>query len=109
MGGYWNSHKGLKIGLDFADDFLYSITMTTHEELVVTAWELTRDAFGYKPNYVGMDRMSDDELRIEIDFLSGLIKREMESERQEELDHESAVERAMTVHSGFSIGELIGA
>lgn len=83
--------------------------MTTHEELVVTAWELTRSAFGWKPNYVGMDRMSDDELRTEIDFLSGVIKRDMEAERQEELDHEAAVAKALTVHSGFSIGELIGA
>jgi hypothetical protein len=53
--------------------------------------------------------MSDDELRTEIDFLSGVIKRKMDEERQEELDHESAVNKAMTVHSGFSIGELVGA
>ena len=83
--------------------------MTTHEELVITAWELTRSAFGYKPNYVAMEKMSDDELNKEIDFLAGECKRQMEAERQEELDHEAAVERAMTVHSGFSIGELIGA
>lgn len=83
--------------------------MTTHEELVITAWELTRSAFGYKPNYVAMDKMSDDELRVEIDFLSAECKRQIEAERQEELDHEEAVARAMTVHSGFSIGELIGA
>ena len=83
--------------------------MTTHEELVITAWELTRSAFGYKPNYVAMDRMSDDELRKEIDFLAGECKRQVEAERQEELDHEAAVKAAMTVHSGFTIGELIGA
>lgn len=82
--------------------------MTTHEELVITAWELTRSAFGYKPNYVAMDRMNDDELRKEIEFLSAECKRQVEAERQEELDHEAAVEKAMTVHSGFTIGELIG-
>ena len=80
----------------------------THEELVVTAWELTRDAFGYKPNWVGLDGMSDDELRTEINFLSGIIKQKMDEERQEELDHEAAVNKAMTVHSGFSIGEITG-
>lgn len=83
--------------------------MTTHEELVITAWELTRSAFGYKPNYVAMERMSDEALRKEIDFLSAECKRQIEAERQEELDHESAVAKAMTVHSGFTIGELIGA
>ena len=82
--------------------------MTTHEELVITAWELTRSAFGYKPNYVAMDRMNDDELRKEIEFLSAECKRQVEAERQEELDHEAAVEKAMMVHSGFTIGELIG-
>lgn len=83
--------------------------MTTHEELVITAWELTRSAFGYKPNYVAMNGMSDEALRKEINFLSSECKRQVEAERQEELDHEAAVAKAMTVHSGFSIGELIGA
>lgn len=81
----------------------------THEQLMVTAWELTREAFEYKPNWMGLNRMSDDELRTEIDFLSGVIRRKMEEERQEELDHEAAVAKALTVHSGFSIGELIKA
>lgn len=83
--------------------------MTTHEDLVITAWELTRSAFGYKPNYVAMEKMSDDELRVEIDFLAGVCKRQVEAERQEEIDHEAAVAKALTVHSGFTIGELIGA
>lgn len=83
--------------------------MTTHEDLVITAWELTRSAFGYKPNFVAMEKMSDEALRKKIEFLSAECKRQLEAERQEELDHEAAVKAAMTVHSGFTIGELIGA
>lgn len=92
-----------------------TVAQYEHYNLVCTAYELTRSAFGYKPSWVHLAEMSSEELRKEIDFLSEQCKlqiedekRQEELERQEELAHEAAVKDAMTVRSGFSIDEITG-
>jgi len=92
---HWNS-----IGITTVEQF-------EHYNLVCTTYELTRSAFGYKPSWEGLNGMTDKDLQKEIDFLGEQCKRQLESEQQEEIDHNTAVENAMTVHSGWSIGELI--
>jgi hypothetical protein len=93
----------------WAKNGIVTVSDYEHYNLVCTVFELTRSAFGYKPSWDGLNSMSDADLKKEADFLSKECQRQVDSERQEELDHEAAVERVMTVHSGFSIGELIGA
>lgn len=83
--------------------------MNEHYNLVCSAFELTRSAFNYKPSWSHLDSLSDEVLEAEITFLSKVVKQQMEEERAEELAHEQAVIAAMTVKSGFTIGELIGA
>ena len=98
--------------VDLAHWAQYGITTVEqyeHHSLVGEAFELTRSAFGYKPSWAGLDGMTNEALKAEIAFLAEECKRQVELERAEELAHENAVKAAMTVHTGFTIGELIGA
>jgi len=82
-------------------------TNSTHYNLVCNVFELTRDIFGYKPSWTHLDSMTDSELETENKFLSDYIRLERENEMADERAHEAATARALTVHSGFSIGELV--
>lgn len=85
------------------------MTASVHYNLVCDVFELTRAVFNYKPSWFGLERMSNEELIAVRSILAEECKRQIEDERAEELAHENAVKAATTVHSGFSIGELIGA
>ncbi len=92
----------------WASQGITTVAQYEHHSLVSEAFELTRSAFGYKPSWAGLNEMTDEDLRIEIASLIKECKRQIQDERAEELAHEAATKKAMTVHSGFSIGELIG-
>lgn len=102
----WAAYPAIDLEL-WANLGITTVAQYEHHNLVCTAFEATRSAFGYKPSWAGLDNMTNEALETEIAFLSEECKRQAEDERAEELAHEKAVKEAMTVHSGFSIGELI--
>lgn len=92
-----------------------TVAQYKHYNLVCTAYEMTRSAFGYKPSWVHLTEMSSEDLQKEIDFLAEECKRQIEAEkreeeaeRQEQIAHEAIVKEAMKTRSGFTIGERTG-
>ena len=96
--------------VDLAHWAQYGITTVeqfTHYNLVCEVFEATRSAFGYKPNWGGLNQLSNTELQRELEELNTILERQMADERAEEAAHIAATERAMTRTSGFPIGELV--
>ena len=91
----------------WAKEGIFSVEDHTHHSLVCNVFEATRSAFGYKPSWSSLMSMSDSDLRKEMEFLDNHLKAEVEFERNEEMAHNKAVEKALTTHHGFSIGEMI--
>ncbi len=83
------------------------ITNSAHYNLVCDVFELTRSIYGYKPSWSHLDSLTDDVLKAEVEFLMNHLRLERAAEEAAERAHVEATERAMTVHSGFSIGELV--
>lgn len=94
---YWN-----RMGIITVEQF-------KHYNLVCEAFESIRSAYGYKPSWSGLDGMTDEALKAEIKICYDQFKADERLKEAEELAHKQATEKAMAVHSGWSIGELISA
>lgn len=77
-----------------------------HYMLVTEVYEMTRSVYGYKPSWAGLNGLTDEALRKEINFLAEENNRQIVAEREEELAEKRATERAMTPKS-WTIGELV--
>jgi hypothetical protein len=77
-----------------------------HHMLVSDAFELTRSAFGYKPSWTYLSMMTNAELEKEIKFLGEECRRQAETEQNEELAHEEAMNAAFQ-KTPWTIGEVL--
>lgn len=82
--------------------------LTLRQELLANISDDYKSLNGIRPRW-NMDHMTIDDLRQFHNQILTDLRYGMDKEQQEERDHNLAVERAMIVHSGWSIGELIGA
>lgn len=62
---------------------------------------------GVRPRW-DTSHMTIEEVRAWNDDLTNEIRATIEQEAADELAHKKAVKAAMTVHTGFSIGDLVG-
>lgn len=81
--------------------------MNERSNLLSSISDRYKELNGTRPRF-NTDKMTMEELRQWHNQILTDIRNEMDFEQKEERDHNLAVERSMTVHSGFSIGELIG-
>ena len=81
--------------------------LTERQQLLSDISDDYKSLNGMRPRW-NMDFMTIDDLRQFHNQILTDLKHVMEWERQEERNHNLAVERAMTRHSGWSIGELTG-
>ena len=65
-------------------DGIYTPEQYDHYNLVADVFETTRDVLGYKPHWGQLYKMSDEELRAELDYLYRQARAEREEEEKEE-------------------------
>ena len=91
----------------WAKEGVFTVADFIHRSLVCDVYEATRSAFGYKPSGSHLMGMTNEELEKESKTLERVISEDLKAERDEEMAHNKAVESALVVHHGFSIGELV--
>lgn len=80
--------------------------MNEREQLLAEISDDYKCLNGIRPRW-NMDHMTIDDLRQFHNQILTDLRYAMDQEQQDERDHNLAVERAMTAHYGWSIGELI--
>jgi hypothetical protein len=82
-----------------------------HYMLVSNVFEATRSAYGYKPSWVGLENLSNEQLEAEMASLSKELKRiaaeEAEQAKQDALRAEYVKDTYLTHRTGFAIAELV--